>query len=109
MSRSARRPRPSRGRGCGDARNAIRNTKCSTITIRYPFHPLCGQELAVERLSAKGDGFADCVDLEGRRLRVPLWMTSPEAAEHRLADAVRIDPKALLRLIDWVRCVEEIR
>jgi len=82
---------------------------CSTITIWYPFHPFHGRELIVERVSDKERGFVDCIDSEGRKLRVPLWMTMPDAAEHRVANSVAIEPGSLLKLVRLVRLSRKTR
>ena len=94
---------------------------CSVVTINYRFHPLHGRELAVERILEKGDPVADCVELpHGRsgaihdthgishgvcagRIRIPLWMTRPEAAAFQLSDLPRIDPEALLEICRLLR------
>ena len=80
---------------------------CSVVTIHYRFHPLHGRELSVERIFENGDPAADCVEpvpsrpcakrgsrdtshsVCAGRIRVPVWMTRPEATAIELSDLPR--------------------
>ncbi len=42
------------------------------------------------------------IDPNGVRMKIPSWMTMPQAANHRLADHAAICPRALLFLSDLV-------
>jgi len=66
------------------------------IEIHYPFHPLCGIELEVACPTKKNDGLVTVIDPQGIRLKVPLWMTSPQAENHQLAEVEVIGINGLL-------------
>ena len=65
----------------------------------YPFHPLNGLELAVVCKSRIGDGAVTVADPEGIRLKIPVWMVSPQAAQIELSEKAEISARALLELV----------
>jgi hypothetical protein len=87
----------------GDATTLTRNTHSSssaTVEVHYPFHPLCGHELEVVRASRSADGAVTVADPTGRRLKIPSWMLSAEAAELCLSAQASVSARALLNLAE---------
>ena len=86
---------------CGDAGPDAHNTLSTDAThvrVFYPFHPLYGYRLRVSRNPKRGDGAASVIDPAGKRLKIPVWMLSPEAADLKLHDQVHLSREALLNL-----------
>ena len=54
--------------------------------VHYPFHSLHGQELQVFVSERSPDGTVTVQDAKHKRLKIPLWMVAPEAAECKLSD-----------------------
>ena len=79
----------------------------STVTIHYPFHPHVGQTLPVVSRPRHADSAYTVKDPAGYPLQVPVWMTEPIAATHRLSEtpcvamAALRDVYALLSLHVW--------
>jgi hypothetical protein len=72
--------------------SAIRthSTLCAEIThvrVFYTLHPLRDSSLQVVRRPKRGDGAVTVVDPTGKRLKIPLWMLSPDAAETKYSFA----------------------
>ena len=69
------------------------------ITVLYPLHPLQGREVDVFHSHRLDDRLHVEVQLEQRRLVIPLWMTDADRVE---AMTLGVDPacscQALLRL-----------
>jgi hypothetical protein len=86
-----------------DERTHTQNTVGLTVTVHYPFHPLCGQELRVACRTHSHDGVVTVLDLQGKGLKIPIWMTSPEAARHKLSDHAAVDVKALQEVDRLIR------
>ena len=74
----------------------------ANITVRYPFHPLYGQALAVASKARRADGAETVVAPDGSRLKIPVWMTTPEAEGHGVCDEVAISSRALLKLVEVI-------
>ncbi len=70
------------------------------IKIYYPFHPLCGMELNLACPTRKKDGLVTVFEPSGFPLKVPLWMTSPSAADFQLSDVATLYVKGLLALCE---------
>ena len=100
--------------GAHEARAPVaRNTLPSTVTVRYPFHPLAGRELEVlnwhPRCRGHGGSTAQshpegCVTVrgpDGFDLKVPQWMLSPSAAVE-ISSEIIIDIAALQALLALV-------
>jgi len=74
----------------------------TNITVRYPFHPLYGQTLAVTSMARRADGALTVAAPDGSHLKLPVWMTVPEAEGHSVSREVAISSRALLNLLEVV-------
>lgn len=88
-----------RDRGARVAHNTL--SQKSLVRILYPFHPLVGREFPVVA-RFKGPPAAVLVQLEDRRLILPLWMTERAAGNVALADQPQIQAQSLLTMADLV-------
>ena len=66
--------------------------------VYYPFHPLRGAILQVVRRPKRGDGAVSVIDPIGKRLKIPVWMLSPECAAIPITEKVHLSKEALLHL-----------
>lgn len=73
--------------------------------VFYPFHPLYGQEL--ETVHERGDGAVMVIHPDGYHLKIPVWMTSPEAANLSLTGKAVIRPRALLTLTRLIEALKK--
>ena len=46
-----------------------------------------------------GDGAVSVIDQTGRRLKIPAWMLSPEAAGTEISEQIHLSKEALLSLV----------
>lgn len=79
----------------------------SRITVYYPFHPLHGQELNVVHLPRRNDGAVVVTDPTGVRLKIPLWMALPQAAEYKLSKEIKIKAAALVALSNLLELIQK--
>jgi len=87
--------------GCGDEDTHAHSTLSSEATevkVFYPFHPLRGSTLQIQRRPKRGDGAASVADRMGKRLKIPMWMLSPSSAEIRISERAVLSKEALLSL-----------
>ena len=99
--RPARGRRRARRRARGDDGTRTHNTPSAETThvrVFYAFHPLHGVSLRVVRRPKLGDGAVCVSDPTGRRLKIPVWMLSSDAAEMTIAERAHLSRDALLRL-----------
>jgi hypothetical protein len=68
------------------------------VQVYYPFHPLRGAILQVIRRPKRGDGAVCVMDPIGKRLKIPVWMLSPECAPTRITEQPHLSKEALLHL-----------
>jgi hypothetical protein len=68
------------------------------VRVFYRFHPLHDVSLRVVRRPKLGDGAVCVIDPTGRRLKIPMWMLSPDSAEMRIAEGAHLSRDALLSL-----------
>jgi hypothetical protein len=54
--------------------------------------------LRVVRRPKLGDGAVCVTDPTGKRLKIPVWMLSPDSAEMKIAERAHLSRDALLRL-----------
>ena len=73
-------------------------TNCGSV----PFHPLHGVALQIVRRPKRGDGAVSVVDPAGKRLKIPVWMLSPDCAEMRMTERPHLSKEALLSLTSLV-------
>jgi hypothetical protein len=94
-----RRPARSCGRGDGSthAQNTL-STETTEVQVYYPFHPLHGFTVQIQRKPKRGDGAAIVADRAGKRLKIPMWMLSPSSREVRLSERAVLSKEALLSL-----------
>jgi len=50
------------------------------------------------RRPKRGDGAVSVIDKSGRRLKIPIWMLSPEAAGTAISEQIHLSKEALLSL-----------
>ena len=92
----------SRSGYAGDGTRA-HNTLSAEVThvqVLYPFHPLHGTSLQLIRRPKRGDGAVTVLDPNSRRLKIPTWMLSAEAADVRIAERAYLSKQALQSLAD---------
>ena len=85
-----------------DAAIVTHNTLSAEVThvqVFYPFHPLRGYSLRVLRKPKKGDGAVVVMDAVGKRLKIPVWMLSPDVMRH---DLFPRQPHAILRPVPQI-------
>jgi hypothetical protein len=87
------------GRG-GDAIVAHNTLSAEDTRVRvfYPFHPLRDVVLQVVRRPKRGDGAVAVVDPGGKRLKIPVWMLSPECAAVTITEQAYLSSESLLSL-----------
>ena len=68
------------------------------VQVFYPFHPLHGYRLRVLRRPKRGDGAVSVMDPAGKRLKIPVWMLSPGAANIKTNEQALLSREALLSL-----------
>jgi hypothetical protein len=68
------------------------------VKVFYPYHPLHGSSLQIQRRPKRGDGAVSVIDRHGRRLKIPMWMLSPGSADIRISEQARLSKEALLSL-----------
>lgn len=51
----------------------------------------------------KEDGALTVIDPAGFSLKIPLWMTSPPAAQYRLSDQAEVSARALVSLVSLLK------
>ena len=94
-------PSPAAGSGGGTGPgNRRQNTLLSKITVYYPFHPLHGLTLAVAEAPWRRAGLVAVLAPSGYRVKIPVWMTSPQAAGFAVSMTPAICVRGLLRLAD---------
>ena len=80
--RRARTRRPARScahaGGGTHAQNTL-STETTEVKVYYPFHPLHGSTVQIQRRPKRGDGAAIVADRAGKRLKIPMWMLSPSS------------------------------
>ena len=79
------------------------SAETTEVTVFYPFHPLRGSTLQIQRRPKRADGAVSVVDSGGKRLKIPMWMLSPDSAEIRISDQVVLSKEALLSLSSLLR------
>jgi hypothetical protein len=79
------------------AQNTL-STETTEVQVYYPFHPLHGLTVQIQRRPKRGDGAAIVADRAGKRLKIPMWMLSPSSREIRLSEQAVLSKEALLSL-----------
>jgi len=100
-SGSAPGRRRARRSGRADGATRTHNTlsrETDHVQVFYSFHPLHGLSLRVIRRPKLGDGAVCVIDPTRRRLKIPVWMLSPESAEMKIVARAHLSRDALLRL-----------
>jgi len=95
------RPEPRSVRVDGGTRthNTL-SADATSVQVLYPFHPLHGTSLQLIRQPKREDGAVTVLDPNGRRLKIPIWMLSAEAADARIAEQAYLSKHALQSLAD---------
>lgn len=87
--------------GCGDDDTHIHSTlsaEATEVKVFYPFHPLHGSTLQIQRRPNRGDSAVPVSDRAGKRLKIPIWMLSPSSAEIGISVRAVLSKEALLSL-----------
>ena len=95
----ARRRRSHSGHADGDihAHNTL-SAENTEVQVFYPFHPLCGATVQILRKPKRGDGAVSVIDQAGKRLKIPVWMLSPDSSGIKISERVHLSKEALLSL-----------
>ena len=102
MNHRARCLRQARCNADGDAAIRAHNTlsaEDTRVQVFYPFHPLRDAVLQVVRRPKRGDGAVAVVDPVGKRLKIPVWMLSPECAAITITEQPHLSSPSLLSLV----------
>ena len=75
------------------------STESAGVQVFYPFHPLYGSTLQILRRPKRGDGAVSVIDRAGRRLKIPVWMLSPDCAVIKISEEVHLSKTSLLSLM----------
>jgi hypothetical protein len=86
---------------CTHAHNTL-SAGSTHVQVCYPFHPFCGTTIQILRKPKRGDGAVSVVDPTGKRLKIPVWMLSPDCAEIKITEQVHLSKEALLSLTSLV-------
>jgi hypothetical protein len=68
------------------------------VQVFYPFHPLHGYSLRILRRPKRGDGAVSVIDAAGKRLKIPVWMLMPAAANVKISEQGRLSSESLLNV-----------
>jgi hypothetical protein len=68
------------------------------VQVFYPFHPLHGYRLQVLRSFKRNGGAVSVTDTFGKRLKIPVWMLLPEAANISITEQAYLRRDSLLSL-----------
>ena len=68
------------------------------VQVFYPFHPLHGSTVQILRRPERGDGAVSVIDRAGKRLKIPVWMLSPEAGSIVISERIHLSKEALFSL-----------
>ena len=68
------------------------------VQVFYPFHPLQGATVQILRRPKREDGAVSVIDRSGKRLKIPVWMLSPETAQIMISEQAHLSKEALLSL-----------
>jgi hypothetical protein len=93
--------RQARRSGCAGGAIRAHNTlsaEDTRVQVFYPFHPLRNAALQVVRHPKRGDGAVVVVDPAGKRLKIPVWMLSPECAAVTIMESPCLSSESLLSL-----------
>ena len=95
------------GDGGKDAHNTL-SAETHRVRILYPFHPLHGVSLQVVRKPKRGDGAVSIRDPAGKRLKIPVWMLTPDASHMPIVEQPLLSKEALLSLTSLIAPVVDI-
>ena len=105
VGRQARRRRQVPHNASVDGGTHAHNTQSADnqdVQVFYPFHPLHGATLKILRRPKRGDGAVCVIDPAGRRLKIPVWMLSPDCAETKIAQRPHLGKQALVSLASLI-------
>jgi hypothetical protein len=87
-----RRPRSGRGDEDIHTHNTL-SAENTEVRVFYPFHPLYGATVQILRKPKRGDGAVSVIDHAGKRLKIPVWMLSPDSSGIRISERVHLRRK----------------
>jgi hypothetical protein len=100
-----RNRRQERRSGDEDADTHAHNTlsaENAEVQVFYPFHPLYGATVQILRKPKRGDGAVSVIDQSGKRLKIPVWMLSPDSSGIKISERVHLSKEALLSLTSLI-------
>jgi len=89
-----------------DRATRTQNTNTLTVRVEYRFHPLFDRELTVLRAPRAVEGAFELVGPDGVTLKVPRWMTLPEARCMQLSSEATVSTCALVALASLLEAVK---
>ena len=98
LDRNRRQESRSGGEDADTHAHSTLSAEATEVKVFYPFHPLRGSTLQIQRRPKRGDGAASVADRMGKRLKIPMWMLSPSSAEIRISERAVLSKEALLSL-----------
>ena len=93
---------------CADGDTRAHNTlsaEPTQVQVFYPFHPLHGRTLRVICRPKTGDGAVTVMESNGSRLKIPVWMLSPDCADVGIEGKPHLGKEALLNLASLLATV----
>jgi hypothetical protein len=93
-----RRERCSEHAGGDTHGHSTLSADATEVRVFYPYHPLSGFSLQIQRRPKRGDGAVSVIDRHGRRLKIPMWMLSPGSADIPISLQASLSKESLLSL-----------
>ncbi len=72
----------------------------SSVTVRYPFHPLANHTLPVLRWPRRPDQAVTVAHPDGTAMKVPLWMVQDHAAHLTVGEQALLPASTLRALVE---------
>jgi hypothetical protein len=98
LDRNLRREPRSEDEGANTHAHNTLSAENAEVQVFYPFHPLCGATVQILRKPKRGDGAVSVIDRAGKRLKIPVWMLSPDSTGIKISERVHLSKEALLSL-----------
>ena len=95
----------------GDGATRTHNTlsvDSTHVHVFYSFHPLQGLTLRIVRRPKQGDGAVCVIDSTNRRLKIPVWMLSPDSATVTIVERAHLSREALLKLVSLLTTLLDV-
>jgi hypothetical protein len=102
LGRNRRRERRSGGEDANTHAHNTLSAENAEVQVFYPFHPLYGATVQILRKPKRGDGVVSVIDQAGKRLKIPVWMLSPDSSGIKISERVHLSKEALLSLTSLI-------